>query len=98
LLAIGTSSNTVSSYISTDGTTDFQTGNLVYDRLNIAKTKYSFDVTSYINTLITEGRFSEKTLLLGANVGSAVSETQRLVLNDQSSIKDVKLKLYVLGL
>jgi hypothetical protein len=89
LLAIGTSSNTVSSYLYKDGTTDFQTGNLVYDPLNIAKTTYSFDITSYISTVLSEGRFSEKTLLLSANVGSAVSE---------SSVKDVKLKLYVLGL
>ncbi|MFT3980481.1 MAG: DUF4270 family protein [Ferruginibacter sp.] len=92
-----TSDNYTGSYVyESDGTT-LQYGNLVYDPLNNVNTKYSFTITSFINSLIEEGQFSTKALLLNAYVNT-LQETAQLVINDQSIQQDVKLKLYVLGL
>jgi hypothetical protein len=98
LMNTGNTSNNVTGNLYDAATEELQTGNLVLDKLNNANTKYSFDVTEFINVLIDEGRFSERTLLLGQGSAAATKETQRLILNDQTVKKDVKLKLYVLGL
>lgn len=74
-----------------------QAGNLNIDYLYGQNTNYTFDITSYINTIISEGKFSTKSLLLAANSSLYYNETSRLVFNDQQG-NGIKLKLYVLGL
>ena len=78
-----------------DGTA--QTGNLVVDYLYSQNTNYTFDITGYINTLISEGTFSTKTLLLGTGSSLPYNETSQLIFNDLQG-GGIKLKLYVLGL
>lgn len=75
-----------------------QNGNLVIDDLYGRDTKYTFDITSFINTVINEGRYSTKALFLGINATGFATESQRLIVNEQSSTDGIKLKLYVLGL
>ena len=79
-----------------DGQTT-QNGSLVYDPLNNVNTKYVFNITDFINRLIEEGQFSTKALLLGS-AGNTLEQSLQLIINDQSIQKDVKLKVYVLGL
>ena len=91
------SSNTIGTYLyDADGET-IQDGNLEFDPLNLHNTKYSFNITSFINSLIAEGQFSTKALML-SNANSSLSETAQLILNDQTIQTDVKLKVYVLAL
>lgn len=75
-----------------------QNDNLLIDDLYGRDTKYTFDITSFINTLIGEGRYSTKALFLGINATGFAAESQRLIINEQSSTDGIKLKLYVLGL
>jgi len=98
LLYISNQNNELSSYIVSSVTGEPQTGDLVSDPLVENGTRYTYDITSYINTLITEGRFSTKSLFLSPYTGTYNSETSRLVLNAQSADPDIRLKLYVLGL
>ena len=74
-----------------------QTGNLSIDYLYGQNTNYTFDITSYINTVINEGQFSTKTLLLGSGSINGYNSTSRLIFNDYNG-GGIKLKLYVLGL
>lgn len=74
-----------------------QSGNLLVDDLYGKDTRYSFDITSHINTLLTEGRLSTKVLLLGSPDYGDV-KTYRLLINEQGSTQTIHLKLYVLGL
>ena len=91
--------NVLSSVLLVPGSTDaVQNGNLVINDLEENGTRYSFDITSYINTLITEGRFSTKSLFLGTYSSGYTASTSRLVITDQLNDSDIKLKLYVLGL
>jgi Domain of unknown function (DUF4270) len=75
-----------------------QNGNLVVDDLYGRDTRYTFDITSFINTVLNEGRYSTKALFLGINATGFATESQRLIINEQSSTDGIKLKLYVLGL
>ena len=75
-----------------------QTGNLVVNSLIENGTNYSFDITSYINTIIAEGRFSTKALLLSAVNNNYKSTTSRLAVFNKDNDPDIRLKLYVLGL
>jgi Domain of unknown function (DUF4270) len=75
-----------------------QTGNLFIDDLYGEKTKYTFDVTNFVNDILKEGRFSTKALFLGTNSQLEDNETSRLVINEQENPNGIKLKLYVLGL
>ena len=70
-----------------------QDGDLYIDLLYGKDTNYSFDISTYINSLIAAGQFSKSALFLypTSSFGTGV---QRLVLNNSS----VQLKLYVLGL
>ncbi|MBX9784808.1 MAG: DUF4270 domain-containing protein [Chitinophagaceae bacterium] len=77
---------------------NIQNGNLVVDNLYGKDTRYTFDITSFINTVINEGRYSTKALFLGINATGFSTESQRLIINEQSSTDGIKLKLYVLGL
>jgi hypothetical protein len=79
-------------------TTTLQTGNLKIDKLYGIDTYYSYDITSFINTKIEEGRFSSSALILYPYLATINTGLQRLILNDKSSNKSVQLKLYVLGL
>jgi Domain of unknown function (DUF4270) len=75
-----------------------QTGDLTIDPLYGIDTYYSFDVTSFINTKIAEGRFSTSALMLYPSITNFDTGLQRLILNDHSKGRSVQLKLYVLGL
>ncbi len=75
-----------------------QNGNLAIDNLFPDKTQYSFDVTQYINFLLGEARFSTSALMISPNSLFSDTDTQRLILNDQTIDKSIQLKLYVLGL
>lgn len=75
-----------------------QTGNLVIDDLYGQNTRYTFEITSFINTVLEEGRYSTMSLFLTLTSNSYFTSTERLVINDQQSKDGIKLKLYVLGL
>jgi Domain of unknown function (DUF4270) len=75
-----------------------QTGNLIIDDLYGKNTHYRFDITSFINQVIDEGRYSTKSLFLSAGPGNSSSDSERLVVNEQSGKNGIKLKLYILGL
>src|SRR6218665_175870 len=55
-----TSENYSVSYLYDSDGESIQYGNLVYDPLNNVNTKYSFTITSFINSLIEDGQFSTK--------------------------------------
>lgn len=99
IMYISELNNTPSSVLLAPGSTDaVQNGNLVTDDALENGTHYSFDITSYINTLISEGRFSTKSLFLGAYSSGYTAPASRLVITDPLNDPDIKLKLYVLGL
>lgn len=75
-----------------------QTGNLVIDHLYGQETRYSFDITTYLNVLLQEGKYSTKSLFLSLTSASNYASSDRLVINEQKSRDGIKLKLYVLGL
>lgn len=75
-----------------------QTGNLMIDQLYGEQTYYSFDITSFIKSVISEGEFSKSALMLTASTGTTETSLQRLVINDQTLAKGIQLKLHVLGL
>ncbi|MFT3680722.1 MAG: DUF4270 family protein [Ferruginibacter sp.] len=78
---------------------DTQYGSLNIDNLYGVSTAYTYDVTSFVNTLLSEGVFSRRALILYPFSSGAASTDQRLLINN-STVKDnfIKLKLYVLGL
>jgi Domain of unknown function (DUF4270) len=85
--------------ILTDQTGQSQlTGNLVIDDLYGVDTKYSYDITLYIKSLIDAGRFSKSALLLLPPSTFSDLSISRLVVNNQQLAKSIQLKLYVLGL
>ena len=74
------------------------TGNLVIDQLYGEQTYYSYDITAFIKSVISEGQFSKSALMLTASTGTTETSLQRLVINDQTLTKGIQLKLHVLGL
>lgn len=80
------------------GNTNLQTGNLVTDNLYNENTYYSYDITQFINTKISEGQASTSALLLHSSLGNSEAGLQRLIVNDQNNNRPIELKLYVLGL
>lgn len=72
-----------------------QTGNLVIDYLYHKDTRYSYDLTAYINTMLTTGRTAQRDLLL-FSLNNIIEN--RLILYATGQDMSVKLKLYVLGL
>lgn len=72
-----------------------QTGNLVIDYLYHKDTHYTYDLTGYVNNILTNGIFSQKSLVL---LPFSNTYENRLTLNNAVNNKSVKLKLYVLGL
>ena len=91
-------SNELLSGIYDAGNTSLQTGNLVTDYLYNENTYYSFDITQFINTKISEGQASTSALLLHTSLSSTEGGLQRLIVNDQNNNRPIQLKLYVLGL
>ncbi len=81
-----------------EGTTTPQTGDLVIDKLYGQNTYYSYDITTFINTKISDGQFSTSALLLQSTLSSYDAGTDRLIVNDQPGSQSIQLKLYVLGL
>lgn len=76
-----------------------QYGSLYIDNLYGENTGYSYDVTSFVNTILSEGAFSRRALLLYPYAANDNSSDQRLLLsNALSKQQAIKLKLYVLGL
>ena len=75
-----------------------QSGNLAIDHLYGQSTQYSFDITSFINTVISEGQFSKSALMIEPGSGFTDASNDRLILDDQTLNNNVQLKLYVLGL
>lgn len=74
------------------------TGDLIIDKLYGINTRYSYDITSYIQSVMDEGRFSRSALLLLSPSGFTDESIDRLVVNDQNLYNSIQLKLYVLGL
>jgi hypothetical protein len=76
-----------------------QYGSLNIDNLYGESTAYTYDVTSFVNTLLSEGVFSRRALLLHPPDNLAWQQDVRLLINNASvKEKPIKLKLYVLGL
>lgn len=74
------------------------TGDLSIDELYGEKTFYSYDITSFIKSVISEGQFSKMSLMLTGVTGTTDTKLERLVINDQTMNQGIQLKLYVLGL
>lgn len=72
-----------------------QTGNLVIDYLYHKDTHYTYDLTGYVNNIMNNGIFSQKSLVL---IPFSNTYENRLILNNAINNKSLKLKLYVLGL
>jgi hypothetical protein len=72
-----------------------QSGNLVVDNLSHIDTKYTFDITEYVNNTLQSGIFNQAPLAL---IPLSDVIENRLILNNAVGNKSVKLKLYVLGL
>lgn len=75
--------------------TAVQTGNLVIDYLYHKDTHYTYDLTAYVNNILNNGIFSQKSLVL---LPFSNTYENRLILHNAVNNKSVKLKLYVLGL
>lgn len=73
-----------------------QTGSLYIDNLYGESTGYIYDVTGFVNTIISEGAFSKKALVLYPQ--NTATNDQRLLINNRFADKPIKLKLYILGL
>jgi len=76
-----------------------QYGSLYIDNLYGQNTGYTYDVTSFVNLLLSEGVFSKRALVLFPLASNTLSTDQRLLIgNSASKTKAIQLKLYVLGL
>ena len=85
MMYISDQKNEFSSYLlSSDGST-IQNGNLTVNDLVSDGTKYSFDITLYINTIISEDRFSTRALFLSPYSNNYYSQISRLVVNNKDT-------------
>lgn len=75
-----------------------QTGNLSIDELYGENTVYTYDVTDFVNIVLSEGAFSARALVLHPDATTALANDQRLLINNSAGNKATKLKLYILGL
>lgn len=82
--------------VNTEGTS-YQTGSLSIDELYGEGTKYTYDVTSFLQAKLAAGQFSTLALMLGSATYEDTN-TDRLVLKDQAAGQSVQLKIYVLGI
>ncbi len=72
-----------------------QTGNLVIDDVYHKDTRYTYDLTSYVNNILTHGKSSQESLVLRP---ASNAYENRLILNAAPGNSSVKFKVYVLGL
>lgn len=98
VIYVSNQNNELSSVLLSDQTGAVQTGNLVINPTIPEGTRYTFDITSYITTILNEGDYSKKALFLSPYEMGYNSAAARLVLSSVSKDPDVRLKLYVLGL
>jgi hypothetical protein len=70
-------------------------GNLDIDNLYGKDTKYTYDVTPFVNIMLTEGRASKRGLQI---MPAITTENQRLIINDKTGSNPIQLKLYIIGL
>ncbi|UAY53570.1 DUF4270 family protein [Ferruginibacter albus] len=78
---------------------ELQTGNLSIDELYGINTAYTYDVTDFVNSILTTGQAAPSGLLLTTSATNLGDQSfSRLVINDASTSKGIQLKLYVLGL
>jgi len=84
--------------IKNPGTVVAQTGALYVDALYGKDTKYTYDITSFIQSIVATGEFANKSLMMVPGSYAGFDAYKRIVINDQSLANGVKLKLYVLGL
>ncbi|MES2849332.1 MAG: DUF4270 family protein, partial [Bacteroidota bacterium] len=83
----------------TSGTSYYtQTGSLYIDNLYGENTAYTYDVTNFVNAVISEGAFSRMALLAYPSSESMNATDQRLLIGNNHAGASVKLKLYILGL
>ncbi len=87
--------NRISTVIYDANGTSVQTGNLQIDYLYHKDTRYTYDLTAYINEILDKGRTSQKAL---AMIPISRSYESRLILDARQHNSSAKLKLYVLGL
>jgi hypothetical protein len=90
--------NNLGGSIKFPGTVAAANGSLFIDQLYGKDTKYTYDITSFIQGIITTGEFASRSLILAPGSYANFDSYKRLVTNDQSLSNGVKLKLYVLGL
>lgn len=90
--------NTLQSILYDSYTSEIQTGNLVIDELYGTNTKYTYDVTSFVNELLDQDQFSTAALMLIPAEGITDTRNERLILEDSADFRSVELNLYVLGL
>lgn len=78
-----------------DANAEVQDGDLYVDYLYNKDTKYTYDLTAYVNNILSTGRTAGQSLILytGSNTGES-----RLILDATAGQSSVKLKIYVLGL
>lgn len=80
------------------GTAVLATGSLYIDALYGKDTRYTYDITAFIQGILTTGEFANKSLMLVPGSYAGYDAYKRLLINDQSLTNGIKLKLYVLGL
>lgn len=97
LRTVNVETKTIGNWVNVVGSSPaiIQTGDLIVDNLNHIETKYTYDITLYVNSILDGGIFSQVPLALIPLNGDIEN---RLILNDAVGNKSVKLKLYVLGL
>ncbi len=70
-------------------------GELIIDDLYGKDTRYTFDVTYFVNSVLYLGRASNRSMLLKP---ASATDPHRLIINDRTGSNPIKLKLYILGL
>jgi Domain of unknown function (DUF4270) len=76
-----------------------QDGNLFIDYYYGISTGYTYDITTYINSLLATGDNPTNSALLLAPTNILGNQSlERLIVNDQTLTKDIQLRLYVLGI
>jgi Domain of unknown function (DUF4270) len=75
-----------------------QTGSLFVDNIYGENTSYTYDVTGFVNSVISAGLFSEYALLMVPSGDFSSASDQRLLIGTSHSGGSIKLKLYILGL
>jgi hypothetical protein len=73
-----------------------QTGNLVIDKLYHSNTRYTFEITDFINDKVFNINTLNKALMISPVFTN--SNNQRLALRDRNISKDITLRLYLLGI